>query len=203
MRSKMENLIALIVDMQKKGWNIHAFFYEYNKVRTVVLVKSTNCFVSDNKFDNTICKLTFFDRDNDAHSLETEANERSFSVSVTDIRRFFNIKSVKNVNDFLDSFYEHFNRRVPLKVDKLVDEELQICINNTYISKAENPYTNCFAVKRNGNNGQRSPFNEDKAKRYCPDIYEHFKSDTNISFCFHEGKPSSLKEILERLANSK
>ena len=40
----------------------------------------------------------------------------------------------------------------------------QITQNNTYISKAENPYTNCFAVKRNGNNGQRSPFNEDKAK---------------------------------------
>ena len=46
------------------------------------------------------------------------------------------------------------------------------------------------------NNGQRSPFNDTKARLYCPEIYDYFYKDTNISFCFRKDSPLTLSEIL-------
>ena len=55
-------------------------------------------------------------------------------------------------------------------------------------------------IIHNRNNGQRRAHNSDKALKYARDIYEHYKSDTNISFCFHEGPAATLAEIVARAA---
>ncbi len=193
-----DNLISFLADMRNIGWHIASFLYTYNGVRTAVSVEDTACFEPSNQW--VICRLTFFDLDDETRVFQTETSHQSFQASITDIRHFFKIKYVPNPRDFLDSFYTHFAEHTPHNVNRHPDLNEEDAIKRTYERLGENPYTNCYGIIHNRDNGQRRPQNSDKAIKYAPDIYEHYKNDTNISFCFHEGPAATLAEIVARAA---
>ena len=63
----------------------------------------------------------------------------------------------------------------------------------------------CYAVKRNGKNKDnkqmhRTIFNDNKTRLLRPSLYDHFKNDTTISFCY-KPLPSDHKDDSTILLN--
>ncbi len=193
-----DNLVAFLADMHDMEWHIASFLYTYNGVHTAVSVEDTACFNPSNQW--VICRLTFFDLDEQNRIFQTETTRQSFQANITDIRHFFKIQYAPNLRDFLDSFYAYFAEHTPRNVNRQPRHDEENAIKRTYEKLGENPYTNCYGILHNKNKGQRRPQNSDKALKYAPDIYEHYKNDTNISFCFHEGPAATLAEIVARAA---
>ena len=70
-------------------------------------------------------------------------------------------------------------------------------------SDSENPNKlYCYKVKRNPLGEKRSPFNEDKTKILRPDLFEYFKNDKSISFCYKEEESleKTTAEIIRNFA---
>ena len=60
----------------------------------------------------------------------------------------------------------------------------------------------CRNVKRNPEGQKRSKFNADKAKLLRKSLFEHFKDDKSVSFCFSidPEKENDDAEILKKFA---
>lgn len=61
----------------------------------------------------------------------------------------------------------------------------------------------CFKVKRNPKSYTRSSFNDNKTRLLRPELYEHFKHDNTISFCFsseiqYEKIDSEIMEVFSK-----
>lgn len=194
----LTNLCLFLDAMNAQQWHMASFLYSYNGVRTAVSVEDLYCF--EPNAPRTICRLTFFDLDDEARRLVTEASKWSFQVNVRDIKDFFRVGYKEDIRGFLEDFYSHFDRNTPPVPAEEPTEAEESAIKKCYQSHGENPYTNCYGIIHNRDNGQRRLCNEEKAKRYAFEVYEHYKNDTNISFCFHEGPPATLAEIVARSA---
>lgn len=194
----LTNIKSFLEDMERKYYLIDTYLFTYNNVNTVVLVERNECFNVHSKW--TIGRLTFFDIDEADRILRTEVSERSFECSVTEIRKYFKISYVESIKGFLENFYAYFNAYTPPKTKEVKTINEEQTLKKHYVSQGENPFTNCYGIIHNANKGQRRPCNTDKARRYAPEIYNYFKNDTNISFCFHKEEPSTLVEILKRSA---
>lgn len=196
---RLEKLIQLMDDMRNKQWHITAFPFTYNGVTTTVLVEDIKCFKPRHK--DTIAKLTFHDNQNHERILVSEASANSLYVKLTTIRKFFFIEYSEGLSGLLLSFYNHLNSAIPPKYPENL-ENCEALVVRECLNRGDNNNGMCiFSVKHNPNNGQRSPFNNDKAKRICPDVYEEFYKDNNISFCFRNEKPLSLNVIRRNLGN--
>lgn len=197
---RLENLDALMKDMDNKHWHITAFTFRFGKVTATVLVEDVSCFSP--KEYNTIARLTFHDVNERDRTLKTEASNDTLYVGLSDIRAFFKIGWIDKVGDLLTDFYSRLNTAIPPeRPDELSQEEMQAV--NECCNRGDHNNGECiFAVKHNANNGQRSPFNDDKAKRFCPDVYKEYYKDTNISFCFRETNALSLDEIRNNFAKN-
>ena len=190
---RLQNLMSLMTDMHDKLWHIAAFSFDFGAVQSTVLVFDSECFSSH--FSDTIAKLKFCDNDDANRSLVCEASSDILHVGLSDIRNFFNIPYSNSLNDLLTGFYNALNHVIPAKYpDHFNDKECEQIRSSQ--NAGDNNNGECiFAVKHNPNNGQRSPFNNDKAKRLCIDVYNEYCTDTNISFCFRENHPLTLEEI--------
>ena len=76
-------------------------------------------------------------------------------------------------------------------------------VNSLSISDAEDPRKiYCRNVKRNPEGQKRSMFNADKAKFLRKSLFEHFKDDKSVSFCFsiYPEKENDDAEILKKFA---
>ena len=200
----MENLMSLKNDMIAKRWHIVAFLFTYKGYKYIVLVHR----YKDQKStpDLALVKLEFM-RENDLDdNLISPANRvRLLLEDKKKICDYFHIISYsKNSGDVLQHFYESLGIVIPKSVkDEYLDIEKKAMIKSLSQSDSEDPNKiYCYKVKRNGERGRRSIYNNDKTKLLRPKLHEKLESDPSISFCYslEESKEKSDAEILQYLA---
>jgi hypothetical protein len=207
-----ENLKYLKKDMEAKGWVIDSFIFRYNDEDFIVLVK---LFAESEKKKNTyaLLKLEFLRLSDVNISLQVEANAVKLFVDDTKtLREYFGISYSENLGSILQQFMEYFSRFIPLEViDNKIEDQLKVMVSSLSKSDSENPNKlYCYQVRRNGiksdgNLAQRSNFNDNKSRILRPLLYEKFKNEKNISFCYSEkqSEENTDETILENYANNK
>ena len=134
-----------------------------------------------------------------------------YEVYFNNAIEFYNFFKINRGNDnprelFLN-FSEYFSKFIP--IEKVIIKE-----NNTekeILAKRTDKKDNriyCFDVQRNGSKKdgslkQRRPKNSNKAELLRPFLYQEYKDDINLSFCFSSNPEDELndKEIMKNFAN--
>lgn len=181
----LSNLKLLNDDMKNKGWIITSFTFRYKTVNYIVLVKR---FLSEEKRENkySLVKLEFMKENDLVDSLLVEANSKQIFVDAKIFRKYFGIAYVPNLGDIFKQFYGIFGKSIPSTI-KIVntDFEKTAMVKSLSISDSEGPTKiYCTNVRRNPEGQKRSVFNSDKTKILRPRLYEYFKDEESISFCY-------------------
>lgn len=208
MSGKMPNIKLLRNDLRNNGWVITAFPFKYNNVECHVIFEDIKA-IKNCTDPYYIAYLTFIDLDNNTRRLETLANTQKFSASIQQIRDFFHIQYQDNLIDFLSHFYQYFQLQTPNKMPNL-NNNLKQAIVEKINHRENNPNAIfCYKVKRNGKsiNGKqcyRTAYNNDKTRLLYPDLYNYFKDDRTISFCYSENPldEKSQNELITQFIDS-
>lgn len=181
----LSNLKLLNDDMKNKGWIITSFTFRYKTVNYIVLV---NRFLSEEKRENkySLVKLEFMKENDLVDSLLVEANSKQIFVDAKIFRKYFGIAYVPNLGDIFKQFYGIFGKSIPSTI-KIVntDFEKTAMVKSLSISDSEDPTKiYCTNVRRNPEGQKRNVFNSDKTKILRPRLYEYFKDEESISFCY-------------------
>lgn len=183
----LKNLESLEEDMKNKGWTITSFIFIYKNIEYIVLV---NLFLDkkDKKNSFASVKLHFMKASCLEHNLEIEANIKQLLCSAKVLREYSNINYSENLGEILNQFTSYFGKYIPCFMNENVTQiQKKAMLSSLSKSDSENPNKlYCYKVKRNPLGEKRSPFNEDKTKILRPDLFEYFKNDKSISFCYKE-----------------
>ncbi|MFP7442641.1 MULTISPECIES: DUF6037 family protein [Bacillus] len=199
------NLKVIRDELKNRNWAVDAFHFHFKKKVYVVLVK---LYMPGEEKDNNfaIVKLEFIKIGQNL-SFSTYADLYKINIpNIKKFREFFEIEYAENLGDIIKQFTIHFSTFIPNRVKGVKDTSLTNSIKE-YLKKSD-AGTYCYAVKRNGLKkdgklAQRSPENNQKAALLRPTLYEHFKTETNISFYFSEdpAKVRTDDEILLSYSN--
>lgn len=181
----LSNLKELKDDMVKKDWTICSFIFQYKGIKYIVLVKrfaGTEKRVS--KF--ALVKLHFMKYYDINDDMQIEANSIGLLTDAQTIREYFEIEYTKNLGDILQQFTEQLGNTIPKNVPVDFDEkEKTAMVHSLSRSDSEDPKKiYCNKVKRNKKGCQRSEFNADKTKLLRESLYNYFRDDSSISFCY-------------------
>lgn len=199
----LENLILLKKDMEKLDWTISSFIFSYKKIEYIVLVKR---FVENELKINryALVKLHFMRLNDLSNDLICEVDRFKLLIEPQKMREYFGIEYLENIGDILRQFTKYFSQYIPIKVKEHTSEAEKIAmVNSLSLSDSEDPRKiYCKNVKRNANGKKRSKFNSDKAKLLRKKLFEHFKDDENISFCFsiYPENENDDSEILKKFS---
>ena len=197
----LENLRLLKKDMERLDWTICSFIFCYKDIEYIVLVKR---FVENEPRKNkyALVKLHFMRSNDLSNDLVCEANSHSLLVDTRTMREYFEIEYAENLGDILSQFTDYFGHYIPISVPNHISEIEKISmVNSLSISDAEDSRKiYCRNVKRNPEGQKRSMFNADKAKFLRKSLFEHFKDDKSVSFCFsiYPEKENDDAEILKK-----
>ncbi len=200
----LENLKLLKDDMKAKSWIICSFLFDYKEVEYIVLVKR---FVKENRINEyALVKLHFMKRNNLNDDLEVEANSFKLIVETRILREYFGINYRENLGDILKQFSERLGKSIPQKFTEgfsLIEKEAMVKSLSKSDSKDPDKIY-CRGVTRNYGIRERSPYNSDKTKLLRPSLYEYFREDIKISFCYSKEKKDekSDAEILENFSKN-
>ena len=201
----LENLKKLKADMEKLGWTITSFTFCYKHVEYVVLVKR---FLTkeEKKHLYALVELQFMRADDLSDNLICEANSKQLFIDVKTMRKYFVIEYSVNLGTILSAFINYFGQCVPINVREVISKlEIDAMIKALSLNDAEDPEKiYCKNVKRNAVGKKRSNYNSDKIRLLRASLYEKFKDDESISFCFSRNPEDhkSDEEILKRFAKS-
>lgn len=186
---RFQNLPSLLNDMELLGWTIDSFHFEYNNIKTIVILK---LYGKNNSPPNKWAKaqIEFIDSRNIKNSLFAYCD--FFEVHFHNANNFFKFFEINpkdnNARNIFISFSEHFSKYIPNK--KIISKTN---IENKLMGqRAEGDNPNaiyCYDVKRSGLKKDGSPKNRriengNKAQLLRPDLYEKFHSDETLSFYF-------------------
>lgn len=198
----MLNILALRNNLRETGWCITAFSFVYNKTSYTVLFEDLDKTKEKNKF--YIARITFID-DNEDRRISVLANTYSFDISISQLRKFFKIKYIKNLGDLFQQFYVNFNKFIPKQFVTPTPTQKDHIIKQLNSNDNDNSLY-CYKVQRNGKRdgiqSHRTIFNDNKTRLLRPILYEFFKNDNTISFCYSP-KKSDEKTDNEIIRNSK
>lgn len=184
-----ENLKLLKKDMVLKGWVISSFLFRYKNMDYIVLVKLYE--ETEKRPQYALVKMEFLHINNFRESLEVAANVTGLMADAKTIREFFGIQYSENLGSILEQFCKRVGVNIPTEVNVVVDKKQRNAIEYS-LSKSDSEDPNrkyCYKVKRNpikrnGELGQRSPYNDNMTRLRRPSLYEKLKADSNLSFCY-------------------
>ncbi len=121
------------------------------------------------------------------------------------MREYFGIEWAENLGSILRQFNEHFAQFIPDKVDLSKSNLFKTAMNKS-LSESDSEDPNkiyCYCVRRNPDNGTRSIFNDNKSRLLRPKLYEKFKGDNTVSFCYspNSEREKSDTEIIRNFTN--
>ena len=181
----LENLKSLKEDMKNKGWTICSFIFKYKNKNYIVLVKR---FVGSVKriSEYALVKLEFIKENDLTDLLEVEANSSKLIIDAKTLREYFGIEYSNNLGDIINQFSNQLGDSIPTNIKmNISDIEKQAMVRSLSISDSEDPEKiYCIMVRRNPEGKQRSEFNSDKTKLCREELFEYFKDDESISFCY-------------------
>lgn len=179
------------------------FPFFYKNVKYVVLAKR---FLRKETKKNlyALLKIQFMRAGNLSNYLVCEANSRQLFMDVKAVREYFGIEYAANLGDILKEFTKYFGQCIPAHVRReITDLEKNAMVRSLSLSDSEDPNRiYCMSVKRNADGKKRSEYNSNKTRILRSALYEKFKDDETISFCFSSNPKDerSDKEILEGFA---
>lgn len=187
-RMNLSNLRSLYDDMCKEHWTISGFNFKYKSINYSVLVKR---FVAHETRTSkyALVKLVFLS--NDGRRLEVEANTNGILVDRIEVLKdFFLANKDYGYIKWIEQFYSKFNQQIITKCPEKYSDELLIELTKSLsISDSEDPRKiYLIGLRRNPADNFRSEFNADKARLLRPNLFEEFRSDNSISFCFSMDK---------------
>ena len=191
MQPLMPNIKRLRDDMREKGWVITAFPFKYKQISYIVICERL---LDDRpKKDKIwIVKLTFEKIGDEDNKLTVMANSYSFDIDIRTLRAYFNIRYRENLGNLFIQFYNLFQRYIPYQAVDIKNEDCKKSMVR-YLNRLdgeEGMYL--FALKRNPKiqkkQYQRTYYNSDKTRLLRPNIYELFKRDKTVSFCYSTNK---------------
>ncbi|ETP68188.1 hypothetical protein G159_13345 [Planococcus glaciei CHR43] len=186
-----ENLKSLKSDMENKGWRIDSFLFTYKQQEFIVLVKLYS--ETARKPDYALLELEFLKKDNFTDNLIVPANSVKLFIDAKTLRTYFNIEYGENLGIILQQFNGFLATFIPTyKKEQKSGLEKKAISDSLSRSDGDDPEKiYCFAVKRNrvkadGTYGERSPFNDNKARLWRKDVYDKLdcRNEKHISFCF-------------------
>ena len=181
----LENLKSLKEDMKNKRWTICSFIFRYKNINYIVLVKRfVGSVVRKDKY--ALVKLEFMKENDLTDSLEVEANSNGLLIDAKTLREYFGIYYSNNLGDIIKQFSNQLGNSIPINVKmNISDIEKRAMIRSLSISDSEDPEKiYCTMIRRNPKGQKRSEFNSDKTKLLRPELFEYFKDDESISFCY-------------------
>ena len=190
--------------MKEKGWIIAVFSFVYKRESYFVIVERFTNRASRPEY--MLCKLTFRKKSNINCKLEMNANSERLDIDAKSLRVYFGIAYVANLGKILRQFTRFLGRSVPKEFNVPVDSESRaVMVDALSGGDSEDPSKlYCFKIRRNplrkdGGPSLRSDFNDNKARLLHPGLYQIFKDDKTVSFCFtnDRNKERSDELILE------
>lgn len=189
---RFQNLPELLNDMNRLGWIIDSFPFEYNGKQTVVIL--TLYTLRERKPSAYAqVKLEFISQDDVNHSIKAYADfYEVYFNSVTDFFDFFDINRLdgNKAREIFINFSECFARVIPMqKVINKPQLERELIGRR---AEGNNPNAiYCFDVRRNGRRpdgtpNSRSIENSNKAEILRPELYHKYRHDLNLSFFFSD-----------------
>lgn len=176
-------------DMEKNDWTITSFLFTYKSIKYVVLVKR---FIDNVKKRDpyALVKLDFFKANDLSCTLSAEANRKKILIDARTLREYFGIEYSENLGDILMQFSKRFGEFIPVSVP-LQFSELEVGLIIKSLSKGDSEDPNkvfCYKVRRNPKGQMRSLYNADKTKILRLPLFNYFKDDKSISFCYSTEK---------------
>jgi hypothetical protein len=201
--SIFENFKLLRADMIENGWVIEAFPFNYKSNNYTILAKLYQ--QNDHRPKYALLETEILRSDNIDKSLIIPVNSNGFMTDARTLREFFDIDYSPNIGDILHQFNEYFSRFIPTQVNPNKSESLKSSmIYSLSRSDSEDPNKiYCFTIRRNHNNGRRTPFNDNKSRLLRPSLYSKFKEEPTISFCYsiNYKDEKSDEEIIKSFSN--
>ena len=181
----LEKLKSLKEDMKNNGWTICSFIFKYKNQNYIVLVKR---FVGtvERKSSYALVKLEFMKENDLTDLLEVEANSSKLIIDEEILREYFGIEYSENPGDIINQFFNQLGNSIPANININVTAiEKQAMVRSLSISDSEDPEKiYCTMIRRNSQGKKRSEFNSDKTKLLRNKLFECFKNDESISFCY-------------------
>ncbi len=181
----LNNLIHLKQDMVEKKWTICSFLFNYKSIEYIVLVKR---FVGteERKNNYALVKLHFMKSFDLNDELYIEANSKKLIIDAKSLRIYFGIEYSDNLGSIIHKFTNSLGRVIPMTIpDRILDIEKVAMVKSLSKSDSEDPNKiYCTHVKRNVEGRTRSEFNADKTKLLRENLFEMFRYDESISFCY-------------------
>lgn len=200
----LEKLKSLKEDMKKNGWTICSFIFKYKNKTYIVLVKR---FVGSVKriSEYALVKLEFMKENDLTDVLEVEANSNRLLIDAKTLREYFGIEYSDNLGDIINQFSNQLGDSLPANIKVNISGiEKQAMVRSLSISDSEDPNKiYCTGVKRNPEGKNRSEFNADKTKLLRKSLFEYYKNDCSISFCYSADstKENDDATILKNFSN--
>ena len=192
----LKNLDSLAKDMKKKNYYISAFVFNFLQKEYMVFVKRFRPgMIRHSNYARVV--LEIIDADDSTHRLECEANKLRLIASDEEIREFLNEPPSTHPGNIALAFTRALGYAMPTSVRIFTTAEKKKMVSVFYDDdNADKIY--CMRLKRNPEGQHRSEANTQKAKLLVPDLYERFRIDDTISFCFtaDEEKDKSVNDIL-------
>ena len=202
----MNNIGILLEDLRRNKWHITAFQFDYKDKNYIVLFEDiTNLQLIANRY---LALLTFIDKADETRILQVKANTYCFEIDAKKFREYFGIEYVQKLGDVFKQFYERFGKAIKKShLTEFNEQTKQLLVKRlSYNDKDNANAICCYKVIRNGiydgKQRHRTPFNRDKTKLLRPELYNLFKADDTLSFCYRETAPLSDKEICLQFAKS-
>ena len=189
---RFQNLPELLNDMNRLGWIIDSFPFEYNGNQTIVIL--TLYTLNERKpSEYAQVKLEFISQDDANHSIKAYAD--FYEVHFNSVREFFDFFDINRLDgnrfrEIFINFSECFARVIPMQ--KVINKPL---LERELIGRrAEGNNPNaiyCFDVRRNGRRSDGTPNsrsieNSNKAEMLRPELYHRYRHDPNLSFFFSD-----------------
>ena len=158
---------------------------------------------ADMKHLYALVELQFMRADDLSDNLICEANSKQLFIDVKTMRKYFGIEYSVNLGTILSAFINYFGQCVPINVREVISKlEIDAMIKALSLNDAEDlEKIYCKNVKRNAVGKKRSNYNSDKIRLLRASLYEKFKDDESISFCFSRN-PEDHKSDEEIFAKS-
>jgi hypothetical protein len=208
-RIRLENLPNLLNDMKNKSYVIDSFPFTYNTISTIVIIKTY--YKTERKpHKYAYAKLEFINSKNITDSITAYCD--FFEVHFNNAEmfyRFFNISHGIGSRAVFIAFAECFAKAIPNQkvIDKVDPIERRLLGGR---SEGNNPNAvYLFEVRRNGlkENGERKKRtieNSNKTETLRKYIYDKYKDDDHLSFCYSDSPERELEddEIIKRFASN-
>ena len=212
-KKPLQILHKLKADMEKNGWVIDSFKFQYKQDDYIVLVI---LYAPDEpRPQYALLQLDFLDAKNFKNHLLVPANAQKLMTDAKIIREFFDIKYEENLGEILLQFSRLLGKFIPDRVNTQKSQTEKEAMVYTLSKKDSDDPSRiyCYAVKRNPTvkdtltgivrQQRRSPYNDNKTRVLRRTLYDRLGSDYTLSFCYSDDPTKSRtdEEIVSNWAS--